>query len=184
MIGSTDWQTRPRRVLPFSEPLSAGPDRPVSAWPHDGRVTKRAPVPAWRPEEFGGVPGSPEVSTWHVQPEWPLRITHADIYRDGGTGLMHVQDATGRQWAFCFDKFLGRLCTGAHPSDDDAAFVRPGSPLEADLFKLMEETVEQVHRERSTAPVRFNPDGLDRLPHIYRQAVAHSGRALRPSDGA
>ncbi|MFC5185834.1 hypothetical protein [Actinomadura harenae] len=146
-------------------------------------MTPHSPHPKWRREEFGGVPGSPEVSTWHVRPEPPLCITEADIYRDGGTGMMTVRDAVGRKWAFCFDKFLGRLCTGAHPSGDDAAFVRPGSPLEDDLFDLMEQTVEQYNRDRTAISARLGLAHLDRLPHFHRRALVHSGQTHSPAKG-
>lgn len=145
---------------------------------------RRGPSPKWRRELFEGVPGSPEVSTWHVPPQMPLRITHTDIYRDGGTGMMTVRDSVDRRWTFCFDTFLGRLCTGAHPCDDDAAFVRPGSQLETDLFAVMAHTVQRLtHRPTPFTPAPADYAELHHLPDFYQRALVHSGRP-HPHAGA
>ncbi|GAA2631589.1 hypothetical protein SMC26_21935 [Actinomadura fulvescens] len=138
---------------------------------------RRGPAPKWRREQFEGVPGSPEVSIWHVPPRMPLRITQTDIYRDGGTAMMTVRDSADQQWTFCFDRFLGRLCTGAHPNEDDAAFIRPGSQLEADLFTVMARTVQHLtHRPTPFSPAPPDHAALHHLPDIYARALVHSGQ--------
>ncbi|WP_067831505.1 hypothetical protein [Actinomadura kijaniata] len=140
-------------------------------------MTKSTHARKWRREDFDGVPGAPEASTWYVEPRRPLRITKVDIYRDGGTGTMLVRDAADSRWTFCFDKFLGRLCVGAHTSDDDAAFVRSGSPLETELFDLMDQELQQL----TSQPPALSPRGLELLSHFHQHALAHSGQHRRRS---
>lgn len=140
---------------------------------------RRGPTSKWRPELFEGIPGSPEVASWHVAPQPPLRIVEVGAYRDGGTGTMTVKDARGWSWAFCFDKFLGRLCTGPHPDDNQAAFVRVGSQLEADVFAVMADTLQQL----AYGPALISPADrpmLALLPLFYELALAHSGRPIKP----
>jgi hypothetical protein len=132
----------------------------------------------WRPELFEGVPGFPEASDWPVRPDPPLEIAYAGLYRDGGTGFMVVRDATGRKWPFCFDKFLGRLCTGAHTGDEQAAFVRPGSPLEADVLALMARTVRRITRDSVYQRPLWIPE-LKVLPSLYERALTHSSAGRR-----
>jgi hypothetical protein len=101
-----------------------------------------------------------------VPPRLPLQIVDIDIYRDGGTGYMIVKDASGRRYPFCFDKFLGRLCTGRHTSDDDAAYVTTGSDLEAAVFTLMAATIENL----SQHPRPHERRHLAQLRRIFDQA--------------
>ncbi|WP_157431287.1 hypothetical protein [Actinomadura hibisca] len=137
-------------------------------------MTKNDSARKWRREDLEGVPGSPEVSAWHVEPQRPLRIAEVDIYRDGGTGMMLVRDAAGSRWPFCFDKFLGRLCVGAHTSDDDAAFVRSGSRLETELFDLMEQELQQANPR--------SPVDVELLSRFHQRALVHSGTQNPLSD--
>lgn len=126
-------------------------------------------TPPWRPERFRGLPGFAEASDWHVPPVPPLTIVDTDIHRDGGTGYMIIKDGSGRRYPFCFDKALGRLCTGHHTSDDDAAYVTVGSNLEAAVFTAMETALRQPAEPHT----RRN---LDLLRQFFHRAQPHSGR--------
>ncbi|SEG59319.1 hypothetical protein SAMN04489712_10761 [Thermomonospora echinospora] len=135
---------------------------------------------SWRPELFEGVPGFPEAVDWHVRPEPPVEIVYAGVYEDGGTGFMVVRDATGRKWPFCFDRSFGRLFTGAHPDDGQAALVRPGSPLEADVLALMGDTVRRIIRDGARHRPPEIPE-LRVLPSLYEGALVHAqARRRRP----
>jgi hypothetical protein len=125
----------------------------------------------WDARRLKGIPGFPEVSSWHVPPQPPLRIDAIDIYRDGGTGYLAVSDANGQIYPFCFDKFLGRLCVGKHPADDAAAYVTTGSVLEEDIFRLMKATLDDfTPRSHSTRDLR-----MDLLRKFFERAKVHSG---------
>lgn len=51
-----------------------------------------------------------------------------------------IVDDSGQQFLFGFDSFLGRLFYGAtHESSEDAAWVRFGSTLEAEVFPILRE---------------------------------------------
>ena len=57
----------------------------------------------------------------------------------GAPAWVVINDATGAQFIFGFDSSLGRLFYGAtHESSDDAAWVRHGSPLEADVLSFLQ----------------------------------------------
>jgi hypothetical protein len=121
----------------------------------------------WRPESFEGVSSFPEVSDWHVRPEPPLEIVYAGLYQGGDTGFLVVRDVAGRKWPFCLDEF-GRLRTGSHPAGEHAAFVRPGSPLEAEVVDLMARTAQRIAREPQRVPE------LAVLPSLYERTLVRS----------
>lgn len=89
------------------------------------------------------IPGRTSVDDWELPPTRPLSVISFGTWRDGwGTQGFVLQDAVGREFAFFFDGHLGRLCSGRGTHlDDDAAFVKKGSPL-------MSEVLDVIARER------------------------------------
>ena len=86
------------------------------------------------------IPGFAEVVDWPVRPARPLRVVDAEQWRcQGVPAWVVVADAAGVRFTFGFDSFLGRLFFGADDeSSDDAAWVRVGSPLEAEIFPVLD----------------------------------------------
>jgi hypothetical protein len=91
------------------------------------------------------IPGRASVADWEHPPMCPLRVTSFGAWRDGwGTPYFVLQDAVGREFAFFFDGHLGRLCAGRGTHvDDDAAFVKKGSRLMADVLDVL--VAERAH---------------------------------------
>ena len=85
------------------------------------------------------IPGFPEVVEWPTRPVRPLRVINAEQWRcEGVPAWVVIADATGAEFVFGFDSLLGRLFYGAtHESSDEAAWVRPASPLEADVLPFL-----------------------------------------------
>jgi hypothetical protein len=85
------------------------------------------------------IPGFAEVVDWPVAPLLPLRVVNAEQWRsEGAPAWVVVNDSAGLQFIFGFDSLLGRLFFGAaEENSEDAAWVRPGSPLEAAIFPVL-----------------------------------------------
>ena len=83
------------------------------------------------------IPGFAEVVVWPVQPTRPLRIADGDVWRSGGAYVL-IAEAAGSEFPFGFDSFLGRLFYGSTDERSaDAARVRVGSPLAAEVLPLL-----------------------------------------------
>jgi hypothetical protein len=90
------------------------------------------------------IPCYAEVFDWPTKPTHPVRIKSHGRYRDGGprggTFYVDLEDAKGNIAPFFFDCFLGRLCFGSgYETAPDAAFLRPGSTIEAEAFAIIDQ---------------------------------------------
>ena len=73
---------------------------------------------------------------WRDSPVLPVEVTYADIYRDGGTGVVVFTDARGCEYTVCRD---GRMSSGSvprclyigapYPTRDGAELLDPDSGL-------------------------------------------------------
>jgi hypothetical protein len=88
------------------------------------------------------IPGYHTISDWPVTLQEPVRISNCGRYRDGGprggTYYVDLEDKACQRHPFFFDNFLGRLCYGNCPDDEDAAFLMRGSAIERDVFAILE----------------------------------------------
>jgi hypothetical protein len=87
------------------------------------------------------IPGFPEIAEWPCAPVRPVRMVDHGAYRDPGprcTYFVDLEDGAGHRHSFFFDRFPGRLCYGAMDDADDAAFLKPGIPIEREAFALIE----------------------------------------------
>ena len=89
------------------------------------------------------IPGFSEVVDWPVEAVRPLRVVNAEQWRrEGVPACVVVADSTDLKFIFGFDSLLGRLFYGATlESSEDAAWVRVGSPLESEIFPILEQSV-------------------------------------------
>lgn len=90
------------------------------------------------------LPGFAEIDKWPEVPQPPLSIKDFGRYRDWGphqTVYVVLADIGGHEYHFFFDRFLGRLCFGKNDKDEDAAFVRVGSPLERDILDILDAAI-------------------------------------------
>lgn len=85
------------------------------------------------------IPGRATVDDWDTEPHRPLSIVWWGVWRDGwGTMSFKLRDSTSQEFHFFFDGHLGRLCSGSGTHlDDDAAFVKAGSPLMREVLELL-----------------------------------------------
>ena len=85
------------------------------------------------------IPGRSTLLDWEIEPVRPLRLKDHAIWRDGWATLeFWLEDAEGNEFRFFFDGFLGRLCWGTDlHTGDDAAFVKKGTRVEADVFETL-----------------------------------------------
>ena len=83
------------------------------------------------------LPGFREIVSWPKEPRRPFAINAVWLYRNG-TVQVDIAAVEGEPLTFFFESHLGRLCYGHSEIDDDAAFIRPRSPFENELFEALE----------------------------------------------
>jgi len=80
---------------------------------------------------------------------YPLIVLRADIYRDGGTIGVAIEDATGVEKEFCLDRRIkspthGALIWGAfYPRNGNGQMVEKGSAAELTIVELIRKIISQ-----------------------------------------
>ncbi len=110
------------------------------ASPGGVRTDSRVSLPYPAGMQPRGIPGYAEVADWPTEPTEPLQVVEAEQLRcEGVPAWVVIADARGLRFTFGFDSFLGRLFSGATAeASEDAAWVRVGSPLEAEVYPVLE----------------------------------------------
>lgn len=110
------------------------------------------------------IPGYSELTGWPELPLYPEKITEICLYRDG-TVVVVIHGGLG----FCFEPNLGRLCYGESHRDDNAAFIKKGSPFEAELYSYLEAARKKLSTEE------FAKSDIKLFNNCFSRAKVYSG---------